>query len=345
MENKKSTNKNSLFQGIAGHLKQDILAGFIVSLIALPLCLGVASASNFPPITGVLTAIIGGLIIGFISGSELAIKGPAAGLIVIVAGAVEAYESGNPNRGYFMAASLIAVTGLMQVLLGIFKIGKWADFIPSSIIHGILAAIGIIIISKQIHLMLGIAPAELKGMEPLELIHELPASLTRLDWRIALIGTLSLSLLFLFPRINNPIVRSIPPFLIVIVVAILVAQVFQLAGATYEENPLIDPGKLEFNFFFDTGIFSTANLAITIKFFFLLTIIGTIESILTVKAVDLLDPYKRTSNYNKDIVAIGAGNMISGFLGALPMISEVARSSANINNKGATRLSSIVHGL
>jgi MFS superfamily sulfate permease-like transporter len=331
--------------GIKKNLRYDVLSGFIVSLIALPLCLGVASASNFPPITGVLTAIIGGLIIGFISGSELAIKGPAAGLIVIVSGAVEEYGRGNIQQGYLLTCSLIAVTGLMQIILGALKIGKWADFIPSSIIHGMLAAIGVIIISKQIHLLIGITPAEIKGMEPVELIKHIPKSLVHLEWHISLIGILSLSLLFLLPRIKNPFVKTIPPFLIVIVVSIIIAQTFHLTGEKYKfYNALINPGKLQFNFAFATGIFSPENLVITTKYFCLLTIIGTIESMLTVKAVDLLDPYKRSSSYNKDVIAIGAGNLIAGLLGGLPMISEVARSSANINNKAVTRVSNIAHG-
>jgi len=326
-------------------IKYDVLSGFIVSLISLPLCLGVAAASNFPPITGVITAIIGGLLIGFFSGSELAIKGPAAGLIVIVAGAVEEYGRGNIQNGYLLTASLIAVTGLAQVILGFLKIGKWADFIPSSIVHGMLAAIGIIIISKQIHLLIGISPSEIKGMEPLELIAHIPKSLTNLQWHISLIGVFSLALLFLLPKIKNPLIKAVPPFLIVIVFSIIIVQLFHVFSEKIRfDSALINPGKIEFNFAFNVGIFNSENIGITLKYFFLLTIIGTIESILTVKAVDLLDPRKRTSDYNKDVIAVGAGNLLSGIFGALPMISEVARSSANINNKAATRLSGISQG-
>jgi MFS superfamily sulfate permease-like transporter len=326
------------------HLKYDILSGFIVSLIALPLCLGIAAASNFPPITGVLTSIIGGLIIGFFSGSELAIKGPAAGLIVIVAGAVEEFGRGDMQQGYVLTASLIAITGLVQIILGLAKIGKFADFIPSSVIHGMLAAIGIIIMSKQIHFLIGITPAEIKGLHPIQLIEHIPASFMHLEWHIALIGITSLILLIVLPRIKNRVLQTIPSFLIVILVSIVIAQIFHFSTEKKLYNSLINPGKLSYNFFFNTGIFSSENLSITIKYFFLLSIIGTIESMLTVKAVDLLDPYKRTSNHNKDIIALGFGNLLAGLMGALPMISEVARSSANINNKGVSRLSGIMHG-
>lgn len=326
------------------HLKYDILSGFIVSLIALPLCLGIAAASNFPPITGVLTSIIGGLIIGFFSGSELAIKGPAAGLIVIVAGAVEEFGRGDMQQGYVLTASLIAITGLVQIILGLAKIGKFADFIPSSVIHGMLAAIGIIIMSKQIHFLIGITPAEIKGLHPIQLIEHIPASFMHLEWHIALIGITSLILLIVLPRIKNRVLQTIPSFLIVIIVSIIIAQIFHFSTEKKLYNSLINPGKLTYSFFFNTGIFSSENLSITIKYFFLLSIIGTIESMLTVKAVDLLDPYKRTSNHNKDIIALGFGNLLAGLMGALPMISEVARSSANINNKGVSRLSGIMHG-
>jgi len=327
------------------NIKKDAPSGFIVSLIALPLCLGVASASGFPPIMGVLSAIIGGLLISFISGSELAIKGPAAGLIVIIAGAVEEYGRGDLQQGYLLTASLIAVSGVLQIVLGLLKVGRWADFIPGSIVHGMLAAIGIIIMAKQAHLLVGINSQDLKGMEPLHLIREIPNSLLNLEWHIALLGVMCLVLLFFLPRLKNPVLKAIPPFLIVIVFSIAVVQVFHFFSEKYTfYNTLVDPGKLEANLFFNTEIFKADNIVISLKYLFLLTIIGTIESTLTVKAVDLLDPYKRTSNYNKDIIAIGIGNVLAGLFGAMPMISEVARSSANINNKGVTRLSGVVHG-
>lgn len=325
--------------------KRDILSGFIISLIALPLCLGVASASNFPPITGVVTSVIAGVLTIWLSGSELAVKGPAAGLIVIVASAVDEYGRGDAELGYLLTASLIAVTGLAQILLGVLKIGRWADFIPSSVVHGMLAAIGIIIISKQIHLMVGIDPSDIKGMEPVELIRHIPRSLLNLEWHISLIGVVSLLLLVLLPRVRNPYIKAIPPFLVVIVVAALIVQVFHAFSQKHTfHNALINPGKPDFRLLFDGRIFNAENMAITFKYFFLLTIIGTVESILTVKAVDLLDPYKRSSDYNKDVIAIGIGNTLAGLFGALPMISEVARSSANINSKAKTRLSSITHG-
>lgn len=333
-------------ESLKKNIKYDLVSGFIVSLIALPLCLGVASASNFPPIMGVLTSIVAGLIVGFVSGSELAIKGPAAGLIVIVAGAVEEFGKGNLEEGYILTASLIAVTGLAQILLGAMKIGRWSDFIPSSVVHGMLAAIGIIVASKQIHLLIGIPPSELKGLEPLELIEKIPSSLIHLEWHISVIGISSLLLLFLLPKSNNPFIKAIPPFLVVIVFSILFVQLFYFfnSGSSFY-NALIHPGNLSFNPHFDSRIFEGFYLSVTIKYFILLTLIGTIESILTVKAVDILDPYKRTSLIDKDVMAVGLGNVIAGIFGGLPMISEVARSSANINNKGVTRVSTISHGL
>lgn len=334
------------FSKLKNNLRFDVISGFIVSLIALPLCLGIASASNFPPIAGVLTAMVGGVLVSLIAGSELAIKGPAAGLIVIVAGAVEEYGRGDLHQGYLLTATLVVITGLMQVLLGVLKVGRWADFIPSSIIHGMLAAIGIIIISKQIHLLIGIAPKEIKGMEPLELIEHIPKSLVHLEWHIAAVGITSLVLLFLLQRSRTPFIKAIPPFLIVIVVAVIIARFMHLSNPEFKfYNALIDPGKLELAANFESGIFASENLLITIKYFFLMTIIGTIESMLTVKSVDLLDPKKRHSDQNKDVIALGIGNVVSGLLGGMPMISEVARSSANINNHAKSRLSGFFHGV
>lgn len=334
------------FSSLKSNLRYDVLSGFIVSLIALPLCLGVASASSFPPIAGVLCAIIGGIFISIISGSELAIKGPAAGLIVIVAGAVDEFGKGNIQEGYMLTASLVALTGLMQIILGISKVGKWADFIPSPVVHGMLAAIGIIIISKQIHLLVGIDAIDIKSLKPMDLILRIPYSLINLEWHKATLGLSCIVLLFILPKARNPLIKLIPSFLIVIVFAIIVVQIFHFGNDTYTfYDSLLNPGELKMDFFFKTSIFYPENLGITLKYFLLLTIIGTIESTLTVKAVDILDPHKRVSNYNKDIVSIGIGNIFSGLLGGLPMISEVARSSANINNKAETRLSGIIHGL
>src|SRR3954466_3806261 len=170
--------RNIPADGLAGlkeNFKKDALAGFLVFLLAMPLSLGIAKASLYPTIFGLVTAIIGGVVVSFFMGSRLSIKGPAAGLIVIASGSVTAFGDG--ETGWHLALGAVVVAGIVQVLFGLFKLGKFADFFPSAAIHGMLAAIGIIIMAKQLHLILGINPADLKGKAPLELIGMLPNSI------------------------------------------------------------------------------------------------------------------------------------------------------------------------
>ena len=335
--------------GLAG-LKQnwssDLLSGFLVSLIALPLSLGIASASNFPPIMGVLTAIIGGLIVAFFAGSEPTIKGPAAGLIVIVAGAVEELGRGNLELGWHLALGVILVAGLVQVLFGVLKVAKLADFFPLSAVHGMLAAIGIIIMSKQIHLAVGAHPSDLKGKGPLELIAMVPESLANMEWHVAVIGVISLIILFGWPSIKSKAFKKIPPALVVLVVAVALGLYFHLSDTKQygDIKPLVNPGEFKVNINVAFGAWSGDLLPIALKYLAMFALIGSLESLLTGKAIDLLDPYKRKSNLSKDLTAVGIGNMTASMLGGLPMISEVARSSANLTNGGKTRWANFFHG-
>lgn len=204
---------NNIFTGFRQALKTDVLSGFLVSLIALPLCLGIAGASGFPPIMGVLTAIIGGIVVSLFMGSEPTIKGPAAGLIVIMYGAVDELTkvTNDPQLAWKLTAAIVVIAGLIQVLLGVLKVSKVVEFFPLSAVHGMLAAIGIIIISKQLHLAVGIAPSELKGKGPVELLELIPKSLGHMSKEIAIIGILSLVILFGWTFIKNKTLKRYPP--------------------------------------------------------------------------------------------------------------------------------------
>ncbi|WP_421797962.1 SulP family inorganic anion transporter [Haliscomenobacter sp.] len=332
--------------GFKENWSKDLLSGFLVSLIALPLSLGIAGASNFPPIMGVMTAIVGGIVVAFFAGSELTIKGPAAGLIVIVAGAVEELGKGDNDLGWKLALGVVVVAGAIQVLFGIFKVAKLADFFPLSAVHGMLAAIGIIIMSKQIHLAVGISPAELKGKEPLELLTMVPHSLYHMEYHVAIIGFVSLVILFGWQFIKVKALKKFPPALLVLIVGVLMGLYFHLSDPNYANiKPLVSPGdfKLAFNASF-AGL-SSDLLPIFLKYVLMFTLVGSLESLLTGKAIDLLDPYQRKANLSKDLTAVGIGNMVAGFLGGLPMISEVARSSANIGNGGRTRWANLFQGV
>ncbi|MDZ4665099.1 MAG: SulP family inorganic anion transporter [Bacteroidota bacterium] len=336
------------FAGLKENFSKDALSGFLVFLLALPLSLGIAKASDFPAIFGLVTAIIGGVVVSFFSGSRLSIKGPAAGLIVIASGAVSSFGGG--EQGWHLTLGAIVVAALIQILFGVFKLGKLADFFPGAAIHGMLAAIGIIIISKQIHTLLGIDPALLKGKAPLELLAMIPQSIMHENAHISEIGISCLVILILFSFVKNQKIKKIPAPLVVLLVAIPFGIVLHIKTegavanfALVKIGSVVDAfkgGIMNANF---SGI--TSHTSIFIEYVILFALIGSLESLLTAKAIDLIDPYKRKSNFNKDLIAIGIGNSIAGLLGGLPMISEVARSSANVSNGARTRWANFFHGL
>ncbi|MBB3837140.1 MFS superfamily sulfate permease-like transporter [Runella defluvii] len=339
--------KNNIFDSLQAHWAKDLLSGFLVSLIALPLCLGIAGASNFPPIMGVMTAIVGGIVVAFFAGSELTIKGPAAGLIVIVAGAVEELGKGDNEVGWKLALGVVVVAGLIQIVLGLLKVAKLADFFPLSAVHGMLAAIGIIIMSKQLHLAVGIAPSEMKGKEPLELLEMVPHSLMHMEYHIAIIGGISLLILFGWPYLQIKALKKVPPALVVLIVGVLLGQYFHLTEPSYKNlKPLVNPGDFSINLNADFSVLTNSELLpIFLKYLLMFVLIGSLESLLTGRAIDLIDPEKRKSDLSRDLTAVGIGNTISGLLGGLPMISEVARSSANINNGAKSRWANFFHGI
>jgi MFS superfamily sulfate permease-like transporter len=327
--------------GLKENFKSDAISGFLVFLLALPLSLGIAKASEFPPVMGLITAIIGGIVVSIIAGSRLTIKGPAAGLIVIVAGAVQEFGHGNNELGWKIALGTIVVAGLVQIIFGVFKLGSLSDFFPASAVHGMLAAIGIIIFSKQVHTLLGVDPATLKGLGPIQLIAKIPDSLLHLHPHIAIIGGLSLVILFGLPQVKNAFIRRIPSPLVVLILAIPLG-IYQHTGPTYS---LVKIGKFADNIALNVNFSGLSEHFVFIKYVIMFALVGTIESLLTVKAIDPLDPFKRKSDYNKDLIAVGIGNVLSGILGGLPMISEVARSSANVNNGARTRWANFFHGV
>ena len=212
--------------GFVRFLVPDATAGFLVFLIALPLCLGIAIASGFPPVAGVFTALIGAVVTSLISNSELTIKGPAAGLIVIVLAAMHSFgftAGGDPvadQQAYRMTLAVGCVAGLVQLGLGLLRVGGFGDFFPKAVVHGMLAAIGLTILLKQLPVVFGNPP----GGEPLEVLQHLPAKMRELNPQITLIGLVSLAILFLFPfvlrRLRPPWLRFVPPQLLVLAVAV-----------------------------------------------------------------------------------------------------------------------------
>jgi len=336
-----------------GFPKRDLVSGFLVFLIALPLCLGIAMASGFPPVAGVLTAIVGGLIVTFLGSSPLTIKGPAAGLIVIAIGAVTELGAGDPVAGYRRTLAVGVVAAVVQIAFALAGAGTVGAAMPPSVVHGMLAAIGVIIMAKQSHVVLGVAP---HAREPLALLAELPRSLMHENPEILLIGGLSLLILFGLPRLHGrlPWLKRVPGPMVVLAMAIPLGFAFDLdhehtysfAGAQYPIGPqyLVHlPGAFIQAIAFPdfSVVFSTTSL----KYVAMFSLVGSIESVLSVLAVDAMDPAKRASDLNRDLLVTGVGNLVASSIGGLPMISEIVRSRANIDAGATGRWSNFFHGV
>lgn len=345
------------FAGLVENWRSDLLSGFLVFLIALPLCLGIAMASGFPPMGGIITAIVGGVLVSRISGSYVTINGPAAGLIVVIVDAVQGLGQGDAMAGYRYTLAAIVIASVLQILLGIFKAGKLSAFFPSSVVHGMLAAIGIIIMAKQIHTLLGVKPA---AKTLLSTIAEVPHSLVELNPEVAIIGFAGLALLIIWALIKQPTLKMIPAPLLVVLMGLALGQYFDL---DHEHNYLFlqsdllphheytvgpaflvaVPENFLAGFYFpDFGKMGDHEFWIHVITIWL---VGSLESLLSASAVDKLDPYRRNSNLNRDLTAVGVGNLIAGMIGGLPMIAEIVRSSANINNGAKTAWANFFHGL
>jgi MFS superfamily sulfate permease-like transporter len=350
--------------GFFSYLRQDLTSGFLVFLIALPLCVGISLASGFPPLAGIFTAICGALITMLFSNSEMTIKGPAAGLIVIVIGCIEDF-GGNGNSGgwlpadqkaYQAALAVGAVAAALQILSGFLRAGILGEFFPGTVVHGMLAAIGVIIISKQVPVALGIMDA--KG-GPISLLQQIPDFLRHANPAIAFIGLLSLAIMFTWPlaRGRFKVLNFIPAHLVVLLVAVPLGMVLNLTQASeYEifhetyrlgEQYLVKMPNRIFGMFDEITQpdFSVLSQVKAWKWIFMFFIIGSLESLLSARAVDLLDPFKRRTNMNRDLLGVGAANLAAAMLGGLPMISEIVRSRANIDNGARTRFANMWHGI
>lgn len=341
--------------GLQQNFRADLLAGFLVFLIALPLCIGISLASGFGPVGGLFTAIIGGIVVGTFQGCHVSIKGPAAGLIPIAIGCVEAFK-GNPETAaiaYQCALAVVVVTGLVQIVFGLVRAGVMSDFFPNAPVHGMLASIGILIISTQIQSVFG--QLATPGASALQRLSEVPGNVANLNPEITVIGLLSLAILFIMPRIKHPLLRRLPGPVMVLIVSIPLGLYFgvtndhtyQVAGHTYSIVAKMHAVQLGGNMvdLITFPNFGFLTHPISLQFIVLFALVGSIESTASAKAIDTLDPSRRKTDFNRDLLAVGIGNAAAGMIGGLPMISEIVRSSANINNGARTRWSNVWHGL
>lgn len=330
-------------------LGKDFTAGLVVFLVALPLCLGIALASGAPLMSGIIAGVVGGLLVSWISGSHTSVSGPAAGLTAIVYAQIQnlgSYET-------FLCAVILA--GVFQLLLGVIKAGSLAAFFPSSVIKGLLSAIGIILILKQIPHLFGHDPDWFGDMTFLQndgknTFSEILAIRFDIHAGATIVGLISLGLLILWDRTKLKKL-PVPGQLVVVIVATLISLALKPLGELMNIGPthLVQVTeaasvgeffgnlpKPDFSSMFSTGVLMAA---ITIA------IVATLETLLNLEAVDKLDTKKRVSPPNRELFAQGTGNMVSGLLGGLPMTSVIVRSSVNISSGGQTRLSCFIHGI
>lgn len=350
--------------GFVKYFRYDFISGLLVFLIALPLCLGISLASGFPAIAGVFTAIVGSILTIFMSNSELTIKGPAAGMIVIVVGAVTAFgytggvDPAADFQAYRLTLAVAVAAGLIQIIFGIVRAGVLGDFFPTAVVHGMLAAIGVIIMLKQLPVAVG---QSAKG-DPLEILREIPEKLYHANPDIAIIGIVSLCILFGFgywkSRTKNTLIKSIPAQLLVLIIAIPMGQYFDLShqhsysflGHDYdlgEQFLVAVPTNLIAAMAFPdfSALTEAKYLLISLQWIVMFSLIGSLESMLSAKAIDMIDPWRRKTNLNRDLVAVGIANTVVASIGGLPMISEIVRSKANIDNGARTRFANFWHGV
>ena len=336
-------------EGLKENYKGDLLSGFLVFLIALPLCLGIALASGVPPLAGIISAIVGGIIVSQLSGTYVTINGPAAGLIVVILGAVDSLGGTDRMLGYRLTLAAIVIAGLIQVAMGLMKAGKLSTFFPATAVHGLLASIGIIIMVKQSYVMFGIKAPHGNALQQLV---ALPGMLAQANPELTIIGLTTLAIVVLMPFI--PGAKRFPAPLVAVVVGMNLGYYFDLShehtymaflNHPFKLGPdclVTLPGKVLDGIVFPdwSGLGRPAFWESVVA----IAIIASLETLLSAAAVDKLDPYHRKADLNRDLLAVGAGTAISGMIGGLPMIAEIVRSSANVNNGAKTRWANFFHG-
>ena len=328
-------------------LRHDLPAGLSVFLVALPLCLGIALASGAPLYAGLLSGIIGGLVVALVSGAQLAVSGPAAGLTTLVAASIISLGD------YKLFLLAVIVAGLFQLLLGVLKLGDIANYFPSAVIKGMLAAIGIILISKQIPLALGYDKPDFwtSGFLNLFSSKNFLGNIESFNHHITigaiLISVVSLVIIILLQQPFAKKLKVIPTPLLVVVTGIIINILFtnSASGFSLKQTQLVN---------IPSNIFASITFPEFSKFFsnieiwkdgLIIGLLATLETLLCIEAIDKLDRRNRITPVNRELIAQGVGNMVCGLLGAIPMTAVVVRGAANVDAGGRTKLSAFTHGL
>lgn len=345
--------KQLQFKELFSNAASDVPASLVVFLVALPLCLGIALGSGAPLFSGIIAGIVGGIVVGIFSGSSLSVSGPAAGLTTIVAVAILKL----PTYEAFLLAVVIA--GVMQFVLGMIKAGIIGDYIPSSVIKGMLAAIGLILILKQLPHLVGF-DADFEGDEGFfqpdgsNTFSELLKAFNRITPGALLIGAVSMAILILFEQKflkENKIFKLIPPALIVVLAGVGLNIWLVSSGspvALLSEHLVKIPVASSFTGFMDFFTLPDPQYLSNFQVWLsaaTIAIVASLESLLSIEAADKIDPLKRVTPPNQELKAQGIGNIVSGMLGGLPVTAVIVRSSANVNAGAKSKLSAILHGV
>ena len=333
------------------YFKYDIPAGLVVFLVALPLCLGISLASGAPFFSGLISGIIGGIVIGCLSGTKLSVSGPAAGLAALVLAAIH-------NIGAFdLFLCAVLMAGALQVLMSLARLGGIANYFPSSVVKGMLTSIGILIIAKQIPHAVGYDATEKGYLTELfsfsdEDWHDLLKPLQHIDVGVLLICIISIIVMLVWER---PFIKTrmkfIPGALVAVIVSVLINEFFKATGSPLiivdEHLVQIKAAKTasEFFGFFTLPDFSGFLNSKVIVAGFMIAIIASLETLLSIEAIDNIDPERNVTNTNRELFAQGIGNMVAGLIGGLPITSVIVRSSANLHSGARSKLSAIFHGL
>lgn len=333
------------------HLGSDIPSSIVVFLVALPLCLGVALASNAPLFSGLIAGMIGGMVIGALSGSQLSVSGPAAGLTAIVAAAILKLNS------FEVFLLSVVICGALQIVLGFIKAGVIGDYVPNAVIKGMLAAIGLILILKQFPHLIGydkdfIGDQSFQQANNENTFSGILNAFKAITPIAAIIGAVGLAFHFIWEKLTankKGFIKLIPAPLLVVLLGIGINEFSRQSGGALSADHMVNlpqaSSAQEFFSFFTSPDWS----AILDKQVWItavtLALVASLETLLSIEAIDDLDPYQRVTNKDRELKAQGVGNLVSGLLGGLPVTSVIVRSSANVNSGAQSKMSTIMHGM
>ncbi len=331
-------------------LSSDLMAGVVVCLVATPLCVGIAAVSNAPPFSGLISGVVGGLLVGLVSKSHTSVSGPAVGLTALIAGMVGQLHS---FEAFLLA---VVIAGLLQMLLGVVRMGSIAGFFPYSVIRGLLAAIGVILVLKQIPHVLGHdtdPEGEMSFSQPdhENTLSEIAAIVGDLQVGSAIIGITSVAILMAWKYSQKLKAIKIPAPLIVIAFGIVLNLIFRATGSslaigeTHLVNVPVAKDFLGFWSFWNHPNFSQLSNPAIYTAAVTIAVVASMESLLNTVAMDKLDRHQRTSPLNDELIAQGVGNVVVGLIGGLPITSVVVPSAVHVESGGQTKLVAITHGI